>query len=174
MRTFRRSFRPRVKRGFVWVAASNDGFQTVAAGTKLIVPIAVLADGTLDTTLFRVRGFISIVPVQQASTRTAFWGAAALKIEGDKTVTVGTTAVASPYTEPLYDYLWFNYFAGDLAMPAAVTASDARIDYPIHVDAKAKRRLDDTDQLILTVENGGATDISVWYGMRALFSSARR
>jgi len=162
----KRSFRPHVKKNYLWIGGAVDGFINVAAGINAPQTLITITDGTEDVTLVRCRGLVTFSANDAGYTQ--YWGAVGIIRVTDREFAGGAGVVPGPWTNLDYDWLWHSYYA------FTQNGTLEHHDFSVVVDAKAKRRLDDNDRLALVVENQSANTISFNYGVRCLFDMGRR
>lgn len=167
---FRRSFRPRGrsggKRAFLWTLAATDGVTNIPAGGIVSLTVFTIGDASMDYTLFRLRGFLSISA--NAAGFQQYWGAAGIIKLQDKQAGVGTTAIPGPFVNGDYDWIWHNGWS------FSQNGTLEHHDFQMTVDGKARRKFDDNEQCALVLENQSTVDVGLNYYVRALLSKSGR
>lgn len=153
MRRFRsRRVVTRRPKDYVWVTAIGD--ITVAENTTTT---SLMSSGTWEAnslnferaTLLRVRGYIALLQTAAASTSPPAlrW---ALHM-GPLTFSAGDF---SPFTSSDYDATDVLWTGGSITGNAASAVDRAGRNQVFEVDAKAKRRIDSSEQLLYTIGMG--------------------
>jgi len=160
------------KKNFLWVAAATTGIN-LAASTKQATSLLVVTDGGSDSTLYRIRGRFYVSPQNPFDTSTVIGGAVGIIKVSDIAAGVGITAVEGPLTNAGSDWIWHSYFFASY-FQAAVDTAVVNPGFMVEIDSKARRRIDDNEQLVLVVETNASAAVTYYYGTRVLVSPARR
>lgn len=170
---FKKTFTRRAKLNLDWIAGTTTGSSIAAGAGSLSAGSLAINSGSDDVTLKRVRGSIWLYPNTPFDTSQIFAGAVGIIKCTDRAATVGVTALERPWTDGDADWIWHAYFQFGYFQAAVDTA----INNPgirLEIDSKAQRRMDNTEQIAIVLENQGTTQVNFIYGTRCLFSTGRR
>jgi len=156
----------------VWTGSAVDGFNTVTAGSLQVGTLLTITDGTVDATVRRLRGLITLAATAAPAADQEFWGAVGIMKVSDRAATIGSTAIDRPFTDAGAEWMWHSYFA--FTSTFSTGAAFVPIEYHIPIDGKAMRSLDDNEQLVIVLENQSAISVKWTYGVRMLITQAAR
>jgi len=148
---------PRARRTANRTWAGNIGAAQIGVGpaTKVLLGGFSLAAAGIDETVLRTVGQIAIQSDQNAASEFQI-GAFGLIVVTDAAVAVGVTAIPGPVTDASDDG-WFVYVPFGQAVNFASATGIRPYSNPYTFDSKAKRRVQDGQQIAIMVENAHAT-----------------
>ena len=144
-----------------WLASADlNAWTALPANT-------VILDQTLTTaekarrpfTVVRTRGILFVVSDTSAAVEEPF-GAIGFSVVSDQAVAVGVTAVPLPIFDEASDLFFVHQFWGIASgMGAAVGPSQTGV-FPF--DSKAMRKVDDSEDIAVVIENASALDAALY------------
>ena len=151
-----------------WSGITSAAFTAVAASAKVLLGSFVLAVPTIDETILRTVGLISIETDNQATAENQIGGFGLIRVS-TTAFAIGITAIPGPITD-IDDDGWLVYvpFA---ASTGTVAASLNSVQY--HFDSKAKRKIQDGESVAIVVENASSVhgfDIAVHLRLLAMLT----
>jgi len=154
----------RSRRRMEWRGAAI--FSVLATGTT---PILIGSTATISSmtspTILTIDGWISFATVLSAVSAGGLYTAGILV----KSV-VYAAVVPSPLLDPDLSWMWWH--RGIVQGPSVVSGG-ARTIERLRLKVKAKRRLEETDEIFLLVHNEGPDSIDLTFGARLLYSEGR-
>ncbi len=149
------------KRQVTWVGPADQGFTTVAAGTKVLVAsFDPQAAGLPKPTVVRTRGDVSIIP-DSAAADVRITGAYGLAVVSDRAFAAGVASVPGPFSDASWDG-WFVWRSFNYSLQFADSTGFIQEQMSQEVDSKAMRKVTEDETIVLVAESqGSAFDISM-------------
>ena len=166
----RQSFQPRrAKRMTGWLSMERTETVTIGAasvgfmlGSFSAVQLTTVSPGTL----VRIRGRLYAESDQTAASENAF-GAFGIAVVTDAARAIGVTAVPTPWDDATEDvWLYHTFFDTKFNI---VAENSVGYVFNIDVDAKAMRKVNDAEAIIVMAELGGSGGASLNWNGRFLF-----
>ena len=150
------------RRETVWVGSADESVTTALTGGAVVFDQQLTA-GILalrSFTVIRTRGWVAVWSDQAAAFEVPF-GGLGMAVVSDQAAAIGVTAVPTPITDEGSD-LWFQYqhFICSGAGQAASQSNSGQI-FPF--DSKAMRKVEDGQDIVVTLENAAAAGIGLLY-----------
>jgi len=142
------------KRVTQWTStAPETAFIGLAAATA-VIDSTFVTDVNNPETIIRIRGLLTIVTDQTASSESPF-GAFGVAVVSNQAVAIGVTAVPTPYADAESDFwMYHQFFAAPMNVATAIGIGS--LDQQYILDGKAMRKITPDQTLILVMENGHA------------------
>ncbi len=143
------------KRQTSWVAsAALTDRSTLGAATAVLDQFFSITE---PVTVVRTRGTLWVASDQTAANESPF-GALGFAVVTDQARAIGVTAVPTPTTDQPSDsfFVWEPWFAD--ARFASGVGFAMRTFYEYKFDSKAMRKVQESQDIVITIENASATD----------------
>jgi len=160
----RRTFTRGLKRKSVWIGVADQGFQAIAAGTKVIMQ-SLAADAGSETTVVRNRGVFSMAPGSPGADSTPI-GAFGIGIVTAQAFAAGVASVPGPWTDSDWEG-WMVWQAFALSWDFRDATGASFVSREQVIDSKAMRKFEDGTVLVAVVESQAAA-LSVSLNVRTL------
>ena len=155
---------PRRQTEWLSLEFQTSGSNLAASSKVLVAQMDAVEQAKLPFTITRTVGLISVWSDQIAATESnpgAFGGT----IVSDRATVVGITAIPDPVTEHNADF-WFLY--EPFQCVGGPDGDQRQINFQMKFDSRAQRKVQEGDDIVFVLANGGSTGIIYLINLRML------